>query len=228
MSFKKYYTVDPYSENPCSKFLIYAILDPESQEIAYVGRSSSGLRRPKSHFMPCNLKKKLPITNWIKNKISNGLVPIIIILETSNNSGNLNALEIFYIRESKEEGSRLKNLTLGGGGTNGLKRSEEVIQKLSIANKGNKPSDFCMAKCAEYRKNAPPISAAQKQKLRENSAKSLKILCLNNAIVYSSARHAQETFTQIKCHKSILKAARNGKEIFGLKFILLPNEEVQT
>lgn len=37
------------------RHLIYALVDSQTQEVRYVGRSSSGLARPKAHMYPCNL-----------------------------------------------------------------------------------------------------------------------------------------------------------------------------
>ena len=35
-----------------SKFLIYGLVDPRDGQLRYVGKSTSGLRRPRSHWYP--------------------------------------------------------------------------------------------------------------------------------------------------------------------------------
>lgn len=213
----KKYQIDESCLPLKSKFLIYAIVDPENQSILYIGRSSSGLKRPKSHFAPCNLKKKLPITRWIVNRTNNGIKPIITVLEFSENSSRLNALEMHYIRESIIEEGSLKNLTDGGGGSNGHKKSEKTKQLISEKNKGKKPSQASID-ASKLAKTGKKLSPLEKERLRAASSLAIPVMCCQNNKTYYSARHAQEDFPQIKCHKTILWSARTGRTVAGLNF----------
>jgi len=56
------------------KHLIYALTDPRTNEIRYVGRSSSGLSRP-------NAKHSGHCGNWVKNPQSNGYKPSVKIIQ---------------------------------------------------------------------------------------------------------------------------------------------------
>lgn len=98
-----------------NKYLIYGLIDPITNELRYIGRSSSGLQRPRCHFTPCILKKeKNHCHNWIKSLINKNLKPEIIIIETFDNSNNLNEAEIYWIAYFKFLGCNLTNLTDGG------------------------------------------------------------------------------------------------------------------
>jgi hypothetical protein len=51
------------------KFLIYAMADPRTEELRYVGKSCSGLRRQRQHLCPSTLqsKPKTYCSAWIKS-----------------------------------------------------------------------------------------------------------------------------------------------------------------
>jgi len=216
MFVEKRYKID----NVCdSKYLIYAILDPITQSTVYIGKSSSGLKRPKSHFYDSSLKRKSPLTNWIEEQFSLNQTPIICVLETTKYVSKLNTLERYYIREALDEEGVLKNLTLGGGGITGHKRSEESKQKMRNKYKGIRPSDLCMEMNIKS-KIGKPLKTEHKNKLRKSSAKAIKILCLNNKKIYDSSRHAKEDLSEIKCHKDILRAVRTGQSIKNYYFSL--------
>lgn len=202
-----------------SKFLIYAIIDPETQSIVYVGRSSSGSRRPKSHFYDSSFKRRSPLISWIKHKIALGHIPIITILETTNSPNKLNTLERYYIQESLQEEGNLKNLTLGGEGVLGYRRSEESKKKMSERYKGQKPSELCYL-MNKLSKTGNKLSKEHKLTLRKKSYKAKKIICLTNNKIYFSSRHAKEDFKEIKCHKSIINAAKTGRLIKNISFRL--------
>lgn len=59
-SVELYYKNNPSKINPdiSEKYLIYGLRDPITEEIRYVGRSSSGLTRPKSHYSVSSLNSK--------------------------------------------------------------------------------------------------------------------------------------------------------------------------
>lgn len=216
MSIEKFYKIDKLSEFPNSKFLIYAIIDPDHGNVVYVGKSCSGLKRPKSHFMPCNLKKKRLLANWIKNRIKQNIKPIIIVLETVTDPIKLSGLEMKYIYEFSNE-NPLKNLTIGGEGMLGYKRSEESKNNIREKYKGKRPSELCMANSLLARKGKK-LTEDQRKNLRLSNLKSIPLLCVTNGKTYLSSRHAKEDFIEIKCHKSIILSAKTGKPIKGLLF----------
>ena len=105
-----------------SKYLIYGLVDPITDELRYIGRSSSGLARPRQHHQPSMLRKSDQgyCGNWVRTLITQNLKPEIIIIEEFQGNIQLNDAEEFWIAYYKGLGCRLTNLTVGGAGANGF------------------------------------------------------------------------------------------------------------
>src|ERR1700690_2202204 len=99
--------------------LIYALTDPRSGDIRYVGRSSSGLTRPQQHLAPAGLAADTGHkANWIRELVRLGFKPGIVVLEHLADDCTEDALiaaEIRWIANYKPQG-RLTNMTDGGEG----------------------------------------------------------------------------------------------------------------
>jgi len=136
-----------------SKKLIYALCDPRTHEVRYIGRSSSGMERPKSHLRPSRLKEESYKVNWIKSLLAQGLKPTIQILhEFQDDATNeqLNHGEMWCIAHYKLCGYKLTNATDGGEGL--LNPSDFIRSKLSKAHKGKRFSVEHKAKISESTK----------------------------------------------------------------------------
>jgi hypothetical protein len=124
-----------------SKFLIYALVDPLSNGVRYIGKSSRAMVRPRSHFCPSNLAKdRSHKGNWIRSLRDWGLLPTILILESFASHELLSDAECFWISQGKGIGWDLTNLTQGGEGVPGRPFSAESRAKVSAKNKGRKMS----------------------------------------------------------------------------------------
>lgn len=117
-----------------NKYLIYGLLDPFTNELRYIGRSSNGIQRPRNHFIPSKLKEFNYKNNWIKSVINKGKKPIIFVIEYLNSSNLLNDSEQFWIAYFKGLGCKLTNLTVGGGGINGYRHKNITKEKISKNN----------------------------------------------------------------------------------------------
>lgn len=109
--------------------IIYALLDPDTNEIRYIGKSERGIERPRQHFEPGQLKKLSKKNNWIKSLVSKGKLPKIKILYNCSNINELNQKEIEFIAMFKNSGI-LTNMTDGGTGGNtggGQKRRKPIL-----------------------------------------------------------------------------------------------------
>jgi hypothetical protein len=122
--------------NNISKNLIYGLQDPFTHEIRYVGKSTTGLTRPKQHFSKYHLKRKQYVYSWIKYCFKNGKKPEIVIIQQFNNPDFLFEAEKYWIKYYKSIGCKLTNLTEGGEGSLGRKLSEETRNKISLSNMG--------------------------------------------------------------------------------------------
>lgn len=117
-----------------SKYLIYALIDPRTNEIRYIGKSITGLTRPKYHKYTF-LKENTYKANWLKNLYKSGKEYKILVLEYLESKDQLNDKEIFYISMYKSLGAPLTNLTIGGDGTNGKPQTEKQKKATIESNK---------------------------------------------------------------------------------------------
>lgn len=116
------------------KFIIYALVDPRTGEIRYIGKSSSGVRRPRLHTAPSHLKEeRTHKANWVRLLLSLGLKPGIQILEEFSSETDLNDAECFWIAQGRGLGWRLTNATKGGEGATGCVISEETRARMCRA-----------------------------------------------------------------------------------------------
>jgi y4mF family transcriptional regulator len=91
-----------------NKCIIYALVDPRTDEIRYVGKSVNGISRPKSHitFSHNNL-----INEWVNELRDDNYLPEIRILESLENPSQLIEKEKYWIGKLLEEGYDLLNLS---------------------------------------------------------------------------------------------------------------------
>jgi len=115
------------------KHLVYALVDPSTNEIRYIGKSSQGIKRAYHHKKASNLKVITHKTNWIKKLISNGLDYNVQILEICNDADHVIQREIYWIKFYRDIGTNLTNLTDGGEGNVGWNPSEEIRKNMSVA-----------------------------------------------------------------------------------------------
>lgn len=119
------------------KHLVYALVDPRTGEPRYVGRSSSGLSRPRKHSTPKALANDPTYKgNWLRQLRAQGRRCSIVVLLSAHSSDCLDEAERFWIAELRRRGHRLTNLTEGGEGTVGRKLSAEAKAKIGAAHKG--------------------------------------------------------------------------------------------
>jgi hypothetical protein len=84
-------------------------------------------------------KKDTYKVRWIKQLLSEGKLPELRVLEETDED-RFDEREMFWISFGRANGWRLTNLTDGGGGTLGLKHTEETKRKMGIAKVGNQSS----------------------------------------------------------------------------------------
>ena len=106
---------------------IYCLKHPLTNEIRYVGKTTSPKRRYKEHIYKLN--KSDHKTNWVKLLLSAGLKPVMDILEECTD--NWDEREKYWITQF----NNLTNLTDGG---EKFKVSSETKEKIRLANLGKK------------------------------------------------------------------------------------------
>lgn len=116
-----------------NQFLVYGLVDPRTGEVRYIGRSSSGLRRPRMHFFPSKLTERNHKANWMRSLLSAGVRPEIIVLEEFAFAADTVVAECFWIAQARGLGWSLTNQTDGGEGASGAIRSPETRARISRA-----------------------------------------------------------------------------------------------
>jgi NADH pyrophosphatase NudC (nudix superfamily) len=149
--------------------LIYALLDPNTNEIRYIGKSLSGIDRPRSHTAPSNLKQDgiTKKSSWLKSLIKKNQKPVIKIIEYFyyENLDRETINEILYLKEQKliklfkDCGFDLTNGTDGGPGAPNRIVSEETRKKMSDS---AKKAGLNSALLAQQKHKLPPNTETHK------------------------------------------------------------------
>jgi DNA-directed RNA polymerase specialized sigma24 family protein len=130
---------------------IYALIDPRTDEVRYVGKTVNLQERMWNHCAPKRLaRSKAWKDRWIAQLIAVGLHPRVLVLEEAD-PDDWEAVEQRWIRYYRESGARLTNVTDGGEGLHGLKRGpmpEAQRELLRQAKLGRKLSPETREKCA--------------------------------------------------------------------------------
>jgi|NOAtaT_6_FD_contig_121_457064_length_3462_multi_3_in_0_out_0_3 hypothetical protein len=100
------------------QYIIYGLVDPETDELRYIGKSITGMNRPKKHFYPSTLKSERTYKNkWVNSVLKRcGKLPKVAILAEGTDEVSLNKLEIEFIAHARSLGIRLTNIQNGGDG----------------------------------------------------------------------------------------------------------------
>lgn len=182
---------------------IYTLKHPITNEVRYVGKTTSPKRRYKEHIYKLN--KTDHKTNWIKSLLRDGLKPVMDIFEECID--NWEEREKYWITQF----NNLTNLTDGGGVCSmsdavkekirqanlGKILSEATKDKLRIANIGDKNPYFGIHK-KPYTTNPEinqKISNILKQRVKSSNPKRNKLIlkpCTINAVEYPSVNNASK------------------------------------
>lgn len=122
---------------------IYSLRDPRDNALRYIGKTTNPKRRWHAHCKDFRTGHK---DRWLKQLNSIGLKPIMEIVETIENSNDLDwqDRERWWIKSSMEAGHPLTNLD--SGGNSGMEKSAETRAKLSTIFTGRKQSQETIEK----------------------------------------------------------------------------------
>lgn len=141
---------------------VYALADPCTQEIRYVGKTLKPVRiRFREHLRSSN---KTHVSYWIN---SLPIPPIVFLLE--HNPTDLSVAERYWVLTLRGLGFRLTNMTDGGDGTVGYHFSEETKAKMSASLKGKSHSQTpeTRARISASKLGIPIHTPSSKAKLRD-------------------------------------------------------------
>lgn len=118
----------PINKDNSKKVFIYALCDPITFEVRYVGKSYNIYQRYHHHITE---KRKTYKCNWIQKLLKGGLLPKLCILEECNII-NCDEREKYWISFEKMCGCNLTNATSGGDGSCDCLISEENKLKIKL------------------------------------------------------------------------------------------------
>lgn len=152
---------------------IYALKDPRTDAIRYVGYTVNLSHRMRGHLYDCTREETYK-ARWIRGLIARNLQPIVEVLETG--TGDWEAAERAWIEKLRAGGHRLTNILGGGGGRTGIPQTAEARAKTSAALMGHPVSAEARAKMSAAKKGGR-LSKEHKSKI----SKSLTVAPLNQA-----------------------------------------------
>lgn len=116
---------------------IYGLVDPETKELRYIGKTSRNVsRRISAHAANARQGKRSHLYNWWRSLVERGSAPEAIIVEVVDVGKNWVDAEKYWISYYRGRGCNLTNLCDGGQGTDGIVFSPEHIERLRISHLG--------------------------------------------------------------------------------------------
>jgi hypothetical protein len=91
---------------------IYALCDPESGDIRYIGKANNAAKRLAGHIRESK-RRDTPVYRWIRKLGGKSLVPAMVVLETVP-SDDWKSAEKRLIASHRLSGTRLLNVAEGG------------------------------------------------------------------------------------------------------------------
>ena len=181
---------------------IYALIDPNTAKIRYIGKSVRPKERLKNQM---NEVSNCHRSHWLQSLKSLGLVPHQVILQELEDDADWQSVEIDWIKRGRDLGWSLTNNTDGGDGVCNLpketrermakvwigrKHSQETIEKLKAARALRTTSDETRKKHSKAMKGRKilwadkisianrKISKAQVVEIIDKLSKGIKIVDL--------------------------------------------------
>lgn len=106
--------------------LVYGLIDPRTGELRYVGKSSTGMKRPRCHWYPSRRRPKTHLGRWLTGLYGDGgRLPSILILRERETEMAAFSEETSLIALFRGVGFNLTNATDGGEGVSGSVRTCE-------------------------------------------------------------------------------------------------------
>lgn len=156
------------SADPCVD--IYALCDPRTGEIRYIGKADNAAKRLKRHIMHAR-RRKTPVYSWFKSLADHGLKPTVVVLRKVPLCEWQQA-ERDEIAAARASGTRLLNVAAGGEDipcsastrkANGSRVAQERLKYVWLAsrrmgensrwveqNVGDEAAQRCRAKHAKF------------------------------------------------------------------------------
>lgn len=180
----------PFSDKP--PVYIYALVDPETGEIRYIGKSIRPAERLQNHM---NERSSCHRSHWLQSLKARGLVADLIILERIDGAWPWQHSERRWIAYGRRNGWRLTNNTDGGDGVEGL--PEETRAKMASVWTGRKHKPESIEKMLATKK-ANAYRTTEETRARMSAAHTGREITWGDKLSASLRRLSGEQVEEIK------------------------------
>jgi group I intron endonuclease len=171
---------------------IYVLIDPRDKSKKYVGLTTRGFSRIRSHYL-VETNENTRKVNWIKKLKSLGLIFDVEYLEYCSSFEDLKLAEIKWIKHFRNNGVDLLNHSIGGDGSTGRKLTEEQRREMSVRLKKSHNTPEMRKKLSESHKGLPSNRKGKKYTpeqlitiTKSNQLTSGKKVIDQNGVIYPS------------------------------------------
>lgn len=188
----------------CMDVFIYALMDPETNAVRYIGKTLTPKIRFSMHM--CE-KRGTHKNNWLHQLRARGLRPVMVVIETIHDSddNDWQARERYWIEHYRSAGEPITNLDSGGNG--GKLQSEETKDKIRKANMGRKRSEETRLKISLAKSN-PSDETREKLRQAKLGKKQSEETKRKRAESRMGHRHSPETIKKLKAARRAWAALR--------------------
>lgn len=163
----------PEEEVETMKPVIYALCEPGTRTVRYIGKANDAKQRLRQHIHESRgyLGGRTHRDRWILSVLDRGLRPeVLILLETSISEWRQD--EQRFIAGARMLGMPLVNATDGGDGVEGLVHSPQTRLLLSIRGRGRKASEETRRRMSEAKSgvNHPFYGKTLSKSHRQNNS----------------------------------------------------------
>lgn len=112
-------------------FIVYALIEPDTGCVRYVGLSTRGDERPRTHRRPSAARARTRCGNWLRALRSRGLLPEWVVLQRCETEDALAEAERFWIAHYRTRGVDIVNHM--DGGFDGRRPDDAARARMSAA-----------------------------------------------------------------------------------------------
>lgn len=102
-------------DRPLKQHYIYGLIDPRNNELKYIGLSTTGFDRMKTHWRSVSKNGNTRVKSWLKSLKHNDLIFDVVYLQYfDEDNQEIDQAEMFWISYFKSVGANLLNHDNGG------------------------------------------------------------------------------------------------------------------